>query len=342
MKNLLSVFCTICFLVFSISLTHAQNAARCEGTDLLENLKTEDPKAYDAIMQEADNELNGQGLFWRVEKEGTAPSWLMGTMHTTDERLLAFITAHFSFALDKAAIVAIENLDVTDPVKVREQMAKNASLVFFTDGSSIKDHLSDKEERQLREATKAFGIPFDAINLMRPWVSATFLSIPACEHARQDQGIDFLDKKIFEAGKKNKAKLVGLETFEEQMSAMAGMPLKDQVVFLNGAAKSVNIVADIFETMTKLYLQENVGAMVPMTKHFSRKIDDEPGVDELFENFSKALVIKRNLLMRDRSLRLLEEGNALIAVGALHLPGKQGLVELFRESGYTVTRHPAQ
>ena len=37
------------------------------------------------------------------------------------------------------------------------------------------------------------------------------------------------------------------------------------------------------------------------------------------------------------ALPLLEKGNAFIAVGALHLPGAEGLVELFRQSGYKVT-----
>ena len=41
--------------------------------------------------------------------------------------------------------------------------------------------------------------------------------------------------------------------------------------------------------------------------------------------------------MRDKALGYLARGGAFIGVGALHLPGKQGLVALFRESGYTVT-----
>jgi uncharacterized protein len=45
----------------------------------------------------------------------------------------------------------------------------------------------------------------------------------------------------------------------------------------------------------------------------------------------------RNLGMRDKALPLLAEGGAFIGVGALHLPGRQGLVALFREAGYTVT-----
>ncbi len=49
------------------------------------------------------------------------------------------------------------------------------------------------------------------------------------------------------------------------------------------------------------------------------------------------LVVKRNHTMVSRALGLLERGNAFIAVGALHLPGDDGLVELFGKAGYKLT-----
>ena len=50
------------------------------------------------------------------------------------------------------------------------------------------------------------------------------------------------------------------------------------------------------------------------------------------------LIDERNLRMRDRLLPILEKGDAFVAVGAMHLSGETGLVELLRQSGYTVTR----
>ena len=58
---------------------------------------------------------------------------------------------------------------------------------------------------------------------------------------------------------------------------------------------------------------------------------------DAFKAAEHSLVHTRNLGMRDKALEPLAEGGVLIAVGALHLPGKQGLVSLFREAGYTVT-----
>jgi uncharacterized protein YbaP (TraB family) len=35
----------------------------------------------------AERMLNGRGLLWKVEREGTQPSWVFGTMHVSDERV---------------------------------------------------------------------------------------------------------------------------------------------------------------------------------------------------------------------------------------------------------------
>jgi uncharacterized protein YbaP (TraB family) len=57
----------------------------------------------------------------------------------------------------------------------------------------------------------------------------------------------------------------------------------------------------------------------------------------VFDSAERNLLVTRNLSMRDKALPSLAEGSAMIAVGALHLPGRQGLVALLREAGYTVT-----
>ena len=72
------------------------------------------------------------------------------------------------------------------------------------------------------------------------------------------------------------------------------------------------------------------------TLKFVERLEKAGVSREVFKS-SDAAFIKRNLVMRDNALPQLAQGGVFVAVGALHLPGNQGLVELFRMAGYTVT-----
>jgi uncharacterized protein YbaP (TraB family) len=75
--------------------------------------------------------------------------------------------------------------------------------------------------------------------------------------------------------------------------------------------------------------------MMPLAKRLQ-----PPGTDDdamsIYAFFEEELIDKRNKRMAERSKPLIDKGNAFIAVGALHLPGKTGLVELLRSAGYKV------
>jgi uncharacterized protein YbaP (TraB family) len=61
------------------------------------------------------------------------------------------------------------------------------------------------------------------------------------------------------------------------------------------------------------------------------------GAAEVVQEFTARLVVERNYRMAERIQPQLREGNALIAVGALHLPGEEGLLALLAEEGYRVS-----
>ena len=56
------------------------------------------------------------------------------------------------------------------------------------------------------------------------------------------------------------------------------------------------------------------------------------------DEFTRLLLVGRNATMAERMEPLLKDGGAFIAVGALHLSGKEGLIERLRAEGYTVTK----
>ena len=115
---------------------------------------------------------------------------------------------------------------------------------------------------------------------------------------------------------------------------LSAMPIDLQVKYLIAVAKLGTRTADYFETLISLYAQHNVTAYIPLMTRLEPM--DKDG-EALMAFVEEELTRKRNHTMADRAAALLEKGDVFIAVGALHLPGDEGLVELIRAAGYKVS-----
>jgi len=103
---------------------------------------------------------------------------------------------------------------------------------------------------------------------------------------------------------------------------------------LRTSLKFADRTNDMMETLVQLYLNRKIAAAMPFQLALAREV----GIgDDAFAGFQQKLLIDRNVKMEKSAEPLLQEGGVFIAVGALHLVGKKGLVALLREASYTVT-----
>lgn len=312
-------------------------ATECRGENLLDKLQREQPQRYAAVVEEGYSVLNGKGLFWRVEKEGTPPSYLLGTMHVTDPRVVEMprgtAEAHAS-----ARTIVIESDEILDERKALVGILSRPELTMFTDGRSIESILSPEDRITLEDGLKTRGLSLSAVSRMKPWMLAGFVASSACETARKSEGAMFLDKKIaldaIAAGKSVK----GLETLSEQLAAMAEMPMEFHLEALLETVRLGDQMNDVVETMTQLYLAGETGMTIPALQAITpADADDNKSAYAAFES---AVISDRNHRMAERAAPLLAEGGVFMAVGALHLPGENGVVELLRKQGFAVIPAP--
>ena len=87
----LSVSCILTSLYLTFSApAHAQKpATECPGINLIDQIKKDNPAQYAKLRKLSDELPYGKGTLWKITKEGVKPSWLFGTMHITDPRLLS-------------------------------------------------------------------------------------------------------------------------------------------------------------------------------------------------------------------------------------------------------------
>lgn len=317
----------------NIAPAHAEGGNACNGKSILPGLKASDPALFDRIQADAAQIPNGEGIFWKIEKPGVAPSWLLGTMHVTDPRVTALPEAARA-PYEAAKTIVIESTDVLDDQKAAAAMLGRPDLTMLADGKTIRDLLGKDDADKLEAGLKGRGIPLIAVARMQPWLISSFIALPACETARKQSGQMFLDKKIAIDARNAGREVLGLETMTEQLAAMADLPVD---FHLKGLIETLSLgdrMEDIFETMTELYLQGKTGEIMPMLKAATPSTS---GTGDGYTAFEERLIRDRNHIMADRSIAILDKGNVFLAVGALHLPGAEGVVALLQQKGFTIT-----
>jgi uncharacterized protein len=307
-------------------------ADKCRGVDMLAETQAKDPEIYAKIMAQAAATENSGPLLWKIERAGRPTSYLFGTVHLTDERVTKLSPA-VEQALGQSKTVALEVSDVSEKATATV-IAQSAPLVMFTDGRRLDGLLSGPEYDTVKRIISHSGMPSDLAALFKPWIVTMIMSVSDCERTSIQQGARVLDMKIAEVGKARGLQVVGLETIPEQLQALAGVPEPQQLDMLRASLKFADRTNDMMETLVQLYLDRKISAALP----FQIAIAKQVGIgNEAFAGFQEKLLTERNIKMHATAEPLLEQGGVFIAIGALHLPGKQGLVALLREAGYTVT-----
>jgi uncharacterized protein YbaP (TraB family) len=321
--------------MLALQPAHAEGALSdsCGGKDLMVDLQKSDPAKYASIIAAGDKVENGKGIFWKIEKPGLKPSWLLGTMHVSDSRVLTMPKGAAEAAAAADAIV-VESDEILDDKKAAAALFANPSLTMLTDGSTISQHLSPEDNARLDAGLKERGLTLAAVSRMQPWLISSSFEMTGCEIRRKAAGAKFLDQKLATDAAAEGKKVVGLETLAEQAKAMSDLPIDVHLKSLMQTLELGNKINDVNETMTGLYLAGNIGAMIPMLKVIE---PDQKITDDDTAAFEQRIILDRNKIMAERAAPVLDKGNALIAVGALHLVGDQGLVALFRKQGFTVT-----
>lgn len=259
-----------------------------------------------------------KGLLFRIEQAGQAPSHIFGTMHSDDAQVVA-LPAPVRAAFEAAAAVVLEvELDTASA------LASMAALVL-TDGRELRGVIGDALYAQTTQAMAELGVPEVAIQRYKPWAVVIMLSMPPSQSGQ------FLDSVLYQAALRHGKAIRGLESAEEQLAVFDTLAEADQITLLREALANRHLLPQLFEELKAAYLQRDLGGLVKLSADYEL-VADSPLSRELDER----LIDRRNEIMVGRMRPLLAEGNAFIAVGALHLPGEKGILALLEEQGFRI------
>ena len=339
-QALRTVFVAICLTVLActgpVAGPSLARAPGCAGKNLLAQMKTDAPGGYAKVMAAAAKYSNSRALLWRIEGKGMKkPSFLFGTVHITDPRVTNLPKPVIN-ALNQSESVALEIKEIVNTGGLMKAFASHVYLMVVKPGSSLSEMLTADQRRIVDGALKKAGVSLSGMDQFQPWMPAMTLSLPLCETIRAATGKQAVDQVIGQYALTRKIQLYGLETVREQLSIFASMPAKDQLAFLVATAMLYDKSEDMLETMIQLYLARNVAAIMPLNEALlPASLREKTRV--VITYFNKVVINKRNHTMSVRAQKIMAEKSLFIAVGAMHLPGDQGLVALLRKAGYRLT-----
>lgn len=274
----------------------------------------------------ADPRLHGQGRLWQVTRGDAASSHVFGTMHVTDADVVD-VPADIRRALVRSDRLVLE-LESS-----KELEARMAQSMIFTDGRRLQDVIGAKLFAKLETTAARYGLAPQQLDLFRPWALIMILGIPPQELARQAEGQQVLDRILEQYAKDNGMPVFALETPEDQIEAIDDMTRKEQVELLASSIKENHRVEKVFAAFKQAYLRGDLDALHAMSDKLMASASPRVAA-----SFQKSFIDARNRHMADRAVPHLDAGGAFIAVGALHLSGKNGLLHLLEKKGYAVKR----
>jgi uncharacterized protein len=277
----------------------------------------------------SDLSLNGETLLWRLDPPGGgAPSYMVGTIHIVDERLQPSIDRAL-VRLEEAGALVVE-VDISDAAQLDVMQA-----MLLTDGRALPDIIGEDQFARLAEIGAAYQLPAFFLRQLAPWGAALMISVPADQIEKMAAGAPVFDQSLVDAAQLRGLPVETLETVQEQIAAFAGHPEADQVTMLDQALDLHPQLGAMVAEMIDRYLEDDLAGLTAVALR-----EMETGDVGLNQRVLDLLITERNQRMAERVLPLIESRPHLVAIGAMHLPGETGVLNLLAERGWTVTPAP--
>lgn len=304
--------------------------AQCTPADLRASL-TKDERS--AIARDAAATPYGVGRAFRATRGGDELV-LFGTFHSA---AAGGLPTGLTDEMPLAAQVLIE-VTSDQNAYLQTQMQTDPTLILDIGGAGLQSQLPAQEWASLTSALRPLGMPPEVVDMLQPWFAATMITLPQCELTHQASGAQTIDATIEALALSQGIPVQGLETALEALASMQNLPTQTQIDFLRIGLGTIDTAEPLFMTMAQLYSEGRIAEINELTNAISARATPMAEVDALSEQVFGALLGGRNHNWMPAILDAAQHGPSIVAVGALHLGGDEGLLRLLEGEGFDITR----
>lgn len=261
---------------------------------------------------------NSNSLLWEISGNGLKnPSFLFGTFH-----LLCKDDIHFSDQLLKAVKSSNEiymELDMDDP----STMLSGMMYMNMRGDTTLADLYTPQEYERLKNYfSDTLKMPLMILQKAKPFFLVALL-YPRMMNCPSPSGVE---EALVKIAKEDKKEIQGLETMQFQASVFDSIPYKWQAEELLKNIDSFSVNKNEFETMVGFYKNQQMDSLKTILG--KSELGSDKYDDLLLNDRNKKWVKKLDTIIKKESV--------FVAVGAGHLVGDMGLINLLKKQGYKV------
>jgi len=277
------------------------------------------------------------GLLGSLNVYAASPVWavrgahntvyLAGSMHLLPANDAALPAALDHAYADSAKLVMELDLAKFDPLEATVWMMDHGAL---PKGTKLRTVLGEARYARVSAAAENLGLAMGGLDEQAPWVVGMELTDFAYAHEGFDAD-QCVEEQLLRRAQADGKPTAGLETLPEELGSLVALSQEDQIHMLDETLDELKDIKNEMRDVLSAWRQGDAPRMAALLASEYHS----------FPSLYRPLVSDRNQHWLPQVEELLNgQGNALVVVGALHLVGDGGLLELLRKKGYKVTQLP--
>ena len=263
-------------------------------------------------------------LLWEVKKKGLKhKTYLFGTIHLISKEYYYFPEALESkIKKSKQVVLEVANLE--------EQSATLLPYLMLPGDQHIRDFFTPEQYDSITQyVEKKLGLNKTMFEMsmgkMKPFFLMQLMAMDI--DMKNSESYDMNINAI--ANKNKKIDVIGLETAKEQIGFFDAMSQENMGEMIMEQLRKADSQDNTFRTMEAIYATQNLDSLYNFAYNEINQMESK--------SFEEILLIKRNENWIPKIEKIISQKPSFIAVGAMHLGGKNGIIELLRQKGYEVT-----
>ncbi len=272
--------------------------------------------------EEEQQQALSKTSLWEVRSTNTT-AYLLGSIHLLSESAYPLPSQMDSaFKSSEQLVLEVDLVTMKSPDAQIDLLVKG----MLPRGESLTEILSPKTLKLANAITAEIGLTMVAFKHYKPWMFVMTLTAAKLQQLglSSQYGVDW---HYFERAMDRKMPIIGLETIDEQIGYFEKMEGDDRDEFVRQSLEDFDLIeSELGEIMAAW----RSGNMDVMERTLLKNLEKYPRIQSL-------LINERNRNWIEKLDTIMQSGvTTMVIVGAGHIPGKDGLLQLLQSQGYTV------